>query len=359
MKRLYTGTKIFHWHEKLDHMMAGTQSAPVHVRLKPTNRCNQRCSYCCYRNDALHLSELMDERDEIPRDKMGEIVTDLANMGVRAVTLTGGGEPLCYPHILDTVRQLLDAGVKTALLTNAARLSGEISELLARRATWIRVSMDAADRDHYAESRGVSPAEFDRVCDNIRTFCGIDGRRCVAGINLVVTRENSGEVSAFLELAKSLGVDHVKVSNAIVSTDPGELAAYQAPFYRSVRDQIAQARSRLADERFAIVDKVHPPDSEQEGFERQYTRCPFARCLTVIAADQSVYTCQDKAYTSSGLLGSVRDRSFADLWSSEELQRRLSQLDPSRDCRHHCVAHGKNLMLLDYLEADQEHLDFV
>jgi hypothetical protein len=72
-----------------------------------------------------------------------------------------------------------------------------------------------------------------------------------------------------------------------------------------------------------------------------------------------VYTCQDKAYTNSGLLGSIRERSFAEFWAGDDLRQALLRLNPSCDCRHHCVAHAKNLMLLDYLQADRDHLDFV
>jgi len=346
MSDVYSAGKVLHFPHKLRDLREGRLTAPIHVRLKPTNTCTHRCSYCCYRNPELHLSERMDERDEIPHDKMLEIVADLADMGVRAVTFSGGGEPLCYPFIIEAVEGLLDGGM-------------EVAELLARRATWVRISMDAADRELYAKTRSVRPEEFDRVCENIRGFARLDGRTCVLGLNLIVTRENRGDVRRFLEMSKELGADHVKVSGAVVSIKPKENAEYLAPFYDSAKAQIAEAAASLADASFGVVDKLHLPDSAEESFEREYTWCPFAQCLTVIAADLNVYTCQDKAYTTSGWLGSIRDRRFSELWSSGELKRRLRTLDPSRHCRHHCVAHGKNRMLLDYLETDPDHLDFV
>jgi MoaA/NifB/PqqE/SkfB family radical SAM enzyme len=219
--------------------------------------------------------------------------------------------------------------------------------------------MDAADAEAYARTRGCPIAEFDRVCGNIRGFTRTADRKCVLGLNLIVTRENSSSVRAFLGMAKDLGTDHVKVSAAVVSTRPEENAEYMTPIYEQVRRQIAQGAEELTDETFTIVDKFHMPDSDRESFERQYTWCPMSRFLTVIAADQHVYTCQDKAYTTAGLLGSIRDRSFKELWFSDDLRRRFRDLNPSADCRHHCVSHAKNLMLLDYFEADQEHLDFV
>jgi len=359
MAKLYSNAKIFHFHEKLEDVKAGRWSAPIHVRLKPTNRCNHRCGYCCYRNPALYLSERMDERDQIPPEKMRQIVGDLVAMGVQAVTLTGGGEPLCYPDITQAIEGLADGGVKVAMLTNGSLLAGRAAEVLSRRATWVRISMDAANGRDYARCRGVSEKEFDKVCGNIGDFIQNRQSECVLGVNFIVTEDNHQATLAFLELMKKLGADHVKVSGAVVSTSVGENAAYLAPLFDSVKAQIAEGASRLADARFAVIDRFHMPDSQQEAFERTYKRCPFAQCLTVIAADLNVYTCQDKAYTTSGLLGSIRDRSFRDLWFSDELRQKLLALDPSRQCRHHCVAHGKNLALLDYIEADQDHLDFV
>ena len=359
MSNVYSGTKIFHFSDALKSLEDGTMSAPIHVRLKPTNRCNHRCTYCCYRNQDLFLSEMMHEADEIPQESMQRLVEDLCSMGVQAVTFSGGGEPLCYPHIADSIRQLADGGVKVAMLTNGGHLKGDVATVLAGRATWVRVSMDAATPQLYATNRGVSLDEFDRVCDNLRAFAALPDRRCVLGINFIITRENSAQVLDFLRLAKDMGIDHVKLSGAVVATRPQENRQYMEPFFDAAKAQITQGKETLQDDTFGIVDKLHYPDSENEAFTKTYCWCPFSFCLTVIAADQNIYTCQDKAYTRSGLLGSIREQRFRDVWFGADLRRRLKAVNPCVDCRHHCVAHAKNLMLLDFLEADTDHLEFV
>ena len=359
MSKLYTHTKLFHFTDKLGAIREGRPSAPIHIRLKPYNRCNHRCSYCCYRSPELYLSELMDEADSIPREKMAEIVADLGAMGVRAVTFSGGGEPLCYPYFTETVEGLLAAKVKVAVLTNGSLLRGEAAEVLGRGATWVRISMDAADGETYAAIREVGPKELDKVCANIGEFARIKSEGCELGINFIVTRENHTGLPAFLERMKGLGVDHVKISEAIVSTDPEENRLYTAPILSAVKARIAEATTALQDEGFAIIDKVHDFTQAANKYTKEYAVCPVIQCITVIAADMNVYACHDKAYTRSGLLGSIRDRSFRDLWFSDDLQERLRALDPSGECDHHCADHTKNLMLLEYLGADPLHLDFV
>ncbi|MBT5039214.1 MAG: radical SAM protein, partial [Rhodospirillaceae bacterium] len=85
----------------------------------------------------------------------------------------------------------------------------------------------------------------------------------------------------------------------------------------------------------------------------------FSRLLTVIGADGGVYTCQDKAYTEGGKLGSVLNQDFKSLWYSEETCGRMQAISPARDCQHHCVAHAKNLALLDMMSLDPAHIPFV
>jgi len=103
MENVYSQSKIFHFNEKMTDLKADKITPPVHVRLKPINACNHRCFYCCYRNEELYLGQKMNEKDMIPREKMREIVKDLSASGVKAVTFTGGGEPLIYPYICETV----------------------------------------------------------------------------------------------------------------------------------------------------------------------------------------------------------------------------------------------------------------
>jgi len=356
MRNLYSALKMFHFKLKLDDIKNGRISPPVHIRLKPTNKCNHNCYYCCYRNENLFLSELMDPRDMIPRDKMAEIIDDLAEMEVKALTFSGGGEPLTYPYINETIDRSLRAGIKVAILTNGSLLKDKMAELLAEVATWVRVSMDSVSAELYAQTRGVAEDEFEKVCSNIKNFAAIKSENCELGINFIVNEKNHSDVFTFLECAKGWGVNHVKVSECVVSTNGKENNLYHTSFFDSVKEQIIKAKEALEGTNFKIIDKFHDFDDK---YEKPYSWCPFIHFLTVIAADCNVYTCQDKAYTRSGKLGSLRDKSFKKMWYSDETKERLLNINPSQVCSHNCVQHRKNLMLIDYFETDSGHLEFV
>ncbi len=81
--------------------------------------------------------------------------------------------------------------------------------------------------------------------------------------------------------------------------------------------------------------------------------------LTIIGADCAVYTCQDKAYTAGGKLGSIKDRRFRDFWFSEENAAKVRGWNAVANCTHHCTSHSKNLLLTEFRALEPDHACFV
>ena len=302
----------------------------------------------------MQLGQDMVVRDMIPREKMMEIIDDIVEMGVKAVTFSGGGEPLVYPHLQETVKKLIDNKISFATLTNGARLSGEIAELFAYHGTWVRVSMDGWDDESYKKYRGCGDGEYTKIINNIEQFKKLGGD-CLLGVSMILDKDNSKHVYDQLKLYKSLGVDSVKASAAIVSNDNAECNSYHQPFFDETKELIARAKQELEDGSFEIFDAYH---EVEENFDKNYSWCPYLQILPVIGADLNIYPCQDKAYNlEEGLVGSIKEQRFKDFWFSDK--NKFFKINPSVHCSHHCVANLKNILILEYLEADKDHLGFV
>ncbi len=339
---VYSDTKVLRYPDRLAALASGEVAAPVHVGIKPTNVCNHSCYFCAYRSDNVSLGEDMNLRDKIPQAKMAEIVEDLIAMGVEAVTFSGGGEPLIYPHIAETVTRLAEGGVKVGTLTNASRLLGKVARVFSAHATWLRVSIDGWDGPSYAGYRNIGEDVFAQVMGNLAAFSALGGS-CVLGASIIVDQANADHIRDLAGSLKDHGVRHAKISPCIVSNDGRANNAYHAIFSATAREQIDRARD-LGDDSFAIIDHYH---HEPESFDKAHTSCPVLNLLTVIGADCMVYACQDKAYTTNGALGSIAGRRLRDFWFSEEAVSRRGAINPARDRQHHCVADAKNALLLD------------
>jgi MoaA/NifB/PqqE/SkfB family radical SAM enzyme len=354
MAQLYSNLKFLRYADHLEALREQRVVAPVHIRIKPVNRCNHNCWYCAYRVSNLQLGEDINYQDTIPEAKMFEIVDDVIEMGVKAVTFSGGGEPLLYKPLPEVVKRLALGGVRVASLTNGANLKGRVADAFAEYGTWVRVSTDAWDDASFAKSRGIKEGEFTQLLRNLSRFAERKSK-CVLGVSFIVDANNCTHLYEACVLLKNAGVSHVKFSGVVVSNSGAENNLYHAKIRAIVTGQIELARG-LADAEFAVINHYHDLD---ERFQKSYQRCPYLMFLTVIGADCKVYTCQDKAFTVSGTLGSIVKRRFKDFWYSDDNRQRLFGLNPAMECTHHCVSHGKNLAIMDLLSIDPDHGVFV
>jgi len=348
--------KIFHYMDKIDSLPADRDTIlpPTHIRIKPTNVCGHNCWYCAYKSSDLQLGKDMNERDFIPREKMIEIINDLDDMDVKAVTFSGGGDPFYYPHLAEAIKKLSETEIAFAALSNGSRLKGEIAELFSTYGTWLRISLDGWDDKSYSEYRGVKEGEFTRVMENIRNFKRLSGS-CYLGAVVIVDHKNASHVYELISMLQDAGADSVKISPGIVNNNGEENNEYHRRIFDSVKTQSKEAVEKMARNGFEIFDSYHLLDDK---FKKDYSWCPYIQILPIIGADQNVYSCQDKAYNlDCGLIGSIRDQSFKSFWFSGK--EKFFTIDPSRHCDHHCVSNSKNRLIIDYLNSDEKHLGFV
>ncbi len=356
MGLLYTKMKIFRFKDKIDSLpqTADKIMSPIHMRIKPTNICAHNCWYCAYRADNLQLGKDMKKKDHISKEKMMEIINDVVDMGVKAITFSGGGDPFYYPYLLETVKKLSQTSIKFAALTNGAKLQGELAEIFAHYGTWLRISMDGWDDESYSFYRRVPKGEFTKVITNIENFEKLSGK-CYSGVCLIVDKNNASHIYELIERLKNIGVDSVKVSPCIVSNDGTENNKYHQPIFEKVKEQVKKAVVDLATDKFEVFDAYHELDKK---FKKDYTWCPYLQILPVIGADLNIYSCHDKAYNlDEGLIGCIKNQRFKDFWFSDK--SKFFKINPSVHCNHHCVVNAQNKLILDYLNADKEHLGFV
>lgn len=356
MGLLYTKMKIFHYTEKINSLPKNTDKImpPIHIRIKPTNVCNHNCSYCSYRAEGLQLGKDMVTKDYIPQQKMMEIIDDVDEMGVKAITFSGGGEPFLYPYLLDAVKKLSKTPIKFAALTNGSRLTGEVAKIFAHHGTWLRISIDGWDDESYSNYRGVPHGEFTKVMDNIKNF-KLMGGKCLMGISIIVDKTNYSHLYDFIKKLKDIGVNSVKIAPCVISNSVEENNIYHRDIFVAVKEQINKVINELKEDCFEIFDSYH---EQLETFEKDHTWCPYHQILHVIGADQNIYSCQDKAYNfEEGLIGSIKDMRYKDYWFDNK--NKFFKINPSIHCLHHCVANDKNKLVLEYLGADEEHMGFV
>lgn len=349
----YSQLKIFHHKELLEKLETGEHCNPLYIRIKPTNICNHNCYYCHYKNPYLTLDEY-NPNDMIPREKMLEIVDDMKKMGVKAVTFSGGGEPLVYPYIAETMEKILDAGIDLSIITNGSMLKGRNAELLAK-AKWVRISIDSIDASNYATIRGIGENALPDLLKNIEGFAKIKNKDCELGINFVIGKENYKEIEQVATTMKELGVNHVKFAPLFSN----ETEEYHKDFKDEVIRTLDELGRRLNDKTFKIIDLYTSDFDNYEVFKRTYSRCPIKEFVCIIAANSKVYYCHDKAYLSDGCVCDLKNQSLEEGWNSDEVTKKFKEFDARKVCKQHCVYDSRNVLINSYLDMDLNHVNFV
>ncbi|MBU2051384.1 MAG: radical SAM protein, partial [Gammaproteobacteria bacterium] len=186
----YSPLKVFHHRDRIDAMRRGERPQLIHAQLILTNLCQHSCNFCAYRSHGYSSSEDFRDRDEIPVEKAAEIVESCRALGVKAIEITGGGEPLIYRGLPRVCDDITAAGMGYGIVTNGSAVTDKSLRALLR-ARWVRVSMDAGRPETYAAIRRVSRKTFDRTRRNLYTLVQArQGPDPVVGVGFVVTREN-------------------------------------------------------------------------------------------------------------------------------------------------------------------------
>ncbi len=337
----YSNLKAIRFPENIRTIRDGLTTPPVHVQMVLSDLCNQSCSFCSYRDPGYMSSQLFhvegnyNPNRQLPTEKAFEIIDDVAAMGGKAIQFTGGGEPTVHRDFGMIANHALHRGLKFGLITNGVLLG----RFDVSKASWIRISVDAATPRTYARIRRVPEWHFQRALDAIRKH------GCGAGF--VVTSDNWKEVLDAVQLFKSLGASNVRIA-------PEFTAAGQRPIYYAQARELVRAALAEATDTFKVFSRFEDK-TEEVARAPEHALCGYQYFTTYVGADQNLYRCCVYAYNPHGLLGSVKGRRFRDVW--EEIWPSFRTFD-ARKCSG-CHYQDINRSLAYALAPDAPDEEFV
>lgn len=356
LDKSYSDLKIFHHPQKLMDLKDKKITAPVYVRIKPTNKCNHRCFYCSYDFSAweTQVRSGVNKTDELSWDTLKRTLNQFGELGIKAVTYSGGGEPLVYPEINKAMNLTLKNGIDLSIITNGQLLNGESAKILSK-AKWVRISLDSCNANLFEETRRISSNKFNELKQNIQDFVKIKDSICELGINCVVHHKNKDYILDMAKFAKDIGVDHIKFAARIID----DVMEYHKSFKDKVICDIEKAKEKFNDISFRVIDRYSDHFNGNTTFIRPYSKCYIMQIVPAIAANGGVYCCHDTAYVPNGLIGNLYDNTFKEIWFSENTKKFFNDFDAKKLCYHHCMYDSRNLLINQYLDLDNDHINFV
>lgn len=197
-KRAYTSASTYPLkllrHDIISSIAKNKMISPVHVQLNPTNRCNLKCEFCSCANKDDH---------EMPISQAYDILSRYYKMGMRALTISGGGDPMCYPWINDIIEFCNKLDVEVGLVTNGILLSKLDCALDLK---WCRISIDCK---HLLSQDTVQ-----------RMF---DMEHVDWALSYVLHPHDYSNLTRAIMLANELKVTHIRIVDDILSKEESKI----------------------------------------------------------------------------------------------------------------------------------------
>lgn len=168
------------------------------LRIAITSRCNLSCLYCHREGEETGLSG----RREISDDEIVNVIWAGVDLGVKRIKLTGG-EPLMRAD-LESILERLPENLEISLTTNGTHLVGRAQSLAEAGLDRVNVSLDSLDPLVYSQITGGTEADHHRVLEGIEA--AVEAGLVPVKVNMVVLKENEGEVWDMVNYARDLGV---------------------------------------------------------------------------------------------------------------------------------------------------------
>jgi organic radical activating enzyme len=197
---------------------------PIHIQFIPTNKCNQTCAFCS-------CSE-RDKALELPFDQAKQIIDDCKALGTKAVTITGGGEPCCYPKITELIEHFLWKGIKVGMVTNAIALH-KIHPATLNKTTWCRISI--------SDERPFDSHVTERISRIVKACPSVDW----AFSYVVGPDTNYDNIERYIRFAKAHNFTHMRLVPDLFVPETVDMVRLQSEMaLRGVDDSLAIYQNR-------------------------------------------------------------------------------------------------------------------
>lgn len=188
------------------------------MTIEPAARCNLACIYCARSKNKPWTTS----RPALMEWELFTRIVDEAPQTIEAICLSGIGEPLMNPRIVDMIDYASNSGRRVYMFTNGTLLKGDLLNQLATsplNALNVSIEPDAESARYYRD------VDYNEIAGNIRAFAAKKRKGLALNLSLVMNEMHNEKLERFTKEWKDI-VDYIKISPQMIL---GEADANAAP----------------------------------------------------------------------------------------------------------------------------------
>jgi len=293
---------------------------PQNVHIDVTNGCNAACITCWDHSPLLQTPRSASwKRQRLPLKDFHQLIDELVEMGsVRAVVLSGMGEPLTHPGIYEMMERVKEEGWHLTVLSNL--LAADIEKLCESRIDNLLVGVHGATPVAYAAFHpGWNESHFFQMVSHLRALgrAGIQTRHVQ-----VINRDTAPEFVQMVRFGKMFGAERINYKLASLYGGTEDCSITESQRLDLLHNSVPKARI-LADE-LGVSTNLNLFEKQLQaasGDLRATTPISEVGCFmgyvyTRIAVDGQVLFCCNTEVP----VGHLSEGPFQQLWFGEQWQ---------------------------------------
>jgi radical SAM protein with 4Fe4S-binding SPASM domain len=356
----FTPLKLLRHTDRIEAMLRGEETFPISVELDLSNTCPHDCPFCSF-GTSQSQGYRQQNWVQFPTSRALALIEELAECGVKSVTLTGGGEPLIHKEAHAIIRALNDSPLEWGLVTNGFLLKGPIVADIAAGATFVRISLDAGTPETHAFTHGLPAGQlqYATILSNMKTLRHEAGtRQLTIGASFCMMNENFKEVYRAAQNVRDHGGDYLEVRPTFQTDWRGDGWGSALSDPDGAKVEVEHARLHLNSPTFQVIGMTSRFDALSENVNHPYDKCRIGPLMTVIGATGDLFHCCVQRGQDFFNMGSLLHTSFREAWKTAQARKMSEQIDVSKCPK--CRYRGYNELLAKaFVNGDALHANFV
>ena len=185
---------------------------PEQLHIDLTNKCNLNCIACWHRSPLLGEDDIYPHwniKYELSLERVISLIDQAAEMGVKKIIYSGGGDSLLYKEIFPVLEHTKSKGIKMLLVSNLTMGSDEtIRRIIGCGVNQLLVNLWAGSAGAYVATHpGTTESTFFRVVELLKAF--VELRRAPVDPELIISNVictlNYKDVENMVRLAVDIG----------------------------------------------------------------------------------------------------------------------------------------------------------
>lgn len=360
--------KIERYHTKMKRLRSwnkGNPKGPVSIHLDPSNRCNQKCVFCWQRSH--ERKGWIDYDNELSENKLLDLVSEAAELGVVHWLLSGGGEPMIRGEpTIKIMEKIKEYDMHGDIITNGTLFNDDYIKRLVE-CGWDRVRFSI--NSHYAglhDKLVGKDSAFKKAVKAIVRFNEykeeLGKNKPDIGFNTVINSENYDNLHEIMQLLAELDGNLMNVQTIILYSDKekkwtlSEEEREKLPKYVKKANKIASRndidtnidmyldvdlvdKSNQMDEMDSLIEKERKKlVKSEEGFTNSYCYEPWY--LMTIRSNGIVGSC--RLFGDDGV--NLKNKTLKEVWFGEYYQKNREKLKKGEPLDY-CSKCGSNEFL--------------